>query len=270
MSSNQETYFIKNTFSNASPFIVVNDKVQKTVTVKNNTETKTYITIPYDQIWLGDKFLDEETDTIRDIAPGEEGYGHAVLIKLKDEPNKYVFIQDKIRMFEAGNIDTFYSVMGVFDLPLSYAGDEQYIYFFHATEDENITKFLRSNLPNTDQHHYMHMFQLINAEHGTLPAGLVPVPSQDYVKYAIRMKKNIRGKIATVSTIPFVSNLSGRVIPNNIESHIGTFLSGKEGTLNQQKVALNKNYAKFKPAVGGKRKTIRQRKSKRRTHRRRQ
>lgn len=230
----------------------------KTATFKEPSGKKIITTIPYENIWYGKHIFNRDTMGITEIIPGNKYYGHSVLLQLKGDPHKYVYINKNITIFEAGNIDTFFSYL-VDEEPYSYACDESFVYFFNLC-DNKICKYPRSEITEVDGHDYYQQMYTLDPQ--GIQRLVKVVPSQDYLKYAAAKRKNIQGKIASVGTVPLVSNLSGKNIPENIESHISSFLSGKEGTRKQQLNALNRNLS----SVGGKRKTCRLRNKKHKSH----
>lgn len=134
MAETIETYKTVTQNGGATKYIVTNYVDSKYVMVTK--QNKNLVTkFEYEQIWSGN--ADGWGNKLK---YGDREYGHVVLLQLKDEPTKYVFIQDEITLFEAGKIDTFYSYVGNSAVVASYARDQEYYYFFQLKK-EGVVKF---------------------------------------------------------------------------------------------------------------------------------
>lgn len=260
MTDNVETYV---TFEQPTEkYVVTINNTTKIATVKSPNGIITIANIPFEQFWIGKQFLNDQTEQIEELPPGHQFRGHTMLLQLK-EPNTYVYISSNLLVFKAGNIDTFFSYLVENANPHAYACDESFVYFFMLCE--GICKYPRSKITEVaDRDYYQQMFELEIVNPSRFRRFVTPVASQSYASYASAKQKNIQGKIANASKVPFVSSLTGKNIPDNAESVVSSFLTGKKGSRNQQMKALNRNLT----SVGGKRKTHRQRRNTTRKSRR--
>lgn len=240
---------------NSYSYTVLNNTSTKVVTIKPFGRDQVLGSIPYERIWVGDRNFDGEV-----VEPGDMDYGNAVLLQLKGEQGKYVYIgRRQITIFEAGNIDTFYSMHDM--STKSYACDENLVYFFQL-QNGRIVTFPRNILEGFEREYgsdddYYAKINEINENENENENGegendgrqnlIRPIESQNYFRYV--QQQNILKKNRNVNKVQMLGNITGKPIPNNIEGYIGTFLSGKNGTLLQQKRALQRN---FNALQGGK------------------
>jgi hypothetical protein len=238
------------------------------VIIKNKND-KNIINIQYKNIWIGNNIYDSNEELVF----GELGYGHALLLQLADTPNKYVYIGEKVVIFEAGNINRFYSYLVNSEVPYSFALDDNYVYLFNITEE--IYKYPLSEMPESnDPDYYSQLNQIEMEDPTTYEIYMEPVNTKNYFRYVGRQIKTIKKRVENVRMLPFVQNIAetnrGVHLPNNVMSHVGSFLSGKNRAVEKQKKELNANLQKMLGNTGlrtkgGKRKTRRSKKT-RRTH----
>ncbi len=242
-------------------YTVMNNTTTHTVTVKKFNSNQVVVSIPYERIWVGDRDFDENV-----VGPESMEYGNALLLKLSEETDKYVYIGGKrIIIFKGGNIHTFYSQDNMGRI-YSYACDDELVYFFQIKT--GVVTFPRNVITEIDidygsPDNYYQKIQYLDEEQKQL---IQPIPSQDYITYL--KQKNILRKAGNVNKVPMVGNIRGIPIPNNIEATIGSFLSGKPGTLLQQREALQTNYNILEGGRKGRR-TRKGGKKVRRTHKKR-
>jgi hypothetical protein len=249
---------------------IVNDVPNRVLTIYHRrgshnimvgrTDMRQIEKIPYKRIWISNRnILGDE------IRYGDQEYGSNILLELVDK-NHYLWFDNHggdyvMAVFPAGNIEEVH-----FDIKrrgkyndITWAKDEKFYYFFDLNTSlyrgtPLIYRIARTRMrdawnPMEYGSILMSLYGSYNrAERNWFNDVVKPVPVKTYYTYA---KEKAGQRLVNLQKVPWVSReLAGRHGQHgkNTEGKLGEFLTGKSGTVQQQREDVRGNIVRnFKP-----------------------